>query len=198
MFKKLNRHKKIICSIGLLTGISASCFLFENLYSPSKAIANNGFAEFQWDQDPAYKKLRYLQSSKVKLDRAKYFFFFRSRDRNTAIIKLKIKVPKNFDAKINPKKLSFCQVKMGGFSERTKCVKNIPAIIEVDQNQTNIEIFPNQAIPTDKKTYALVMKIFNPRRSGMFQFSAFSQSPGDLPISQYLGTWNITIDTEVN
>tara|TARA_Y100001968_G_C19384738_1_gene732263 strand:- start:115 stop:705 length:591 start_codon:yes stop_codon:yes gene_type:complete len=196
MFKNLNQHKKIICSIGLLTGLSTSCLLFENLYSPPKASANQGFAEFQWDQDPAYIKLRYLQSSKEKLDRAKYFFFLRSRDRKTAILKLKIRVPPKFDAKITPKKLSLCQVKIGGFAERTRCIKEIPAIIEVDEGQRNIEIFPNTPIPTDKKTYAVVMKIFNPRRSGMFQLSAFSQSPGDLPISKYLGTWNITIDTE--
>ena len=90
MFKHLNRHKRIICSIGLLTGISTSFFLFENLYAPHKVNANQGFAEFQWDQDPAYKKLRYLQSSKEKMDRTKYFFFLRSRDRKTAILKLKI------------------------------------------------------------------------------------------------------------
>ena len=195
MFKKLNRHKKIICSIGLLTGITSSCFLFDNLYAPYKANANQGL-EFQWDQDPAYRKLRFLQSSKERLDRAKYFFFLRSRDRKTAILKLKITVPESFDATIKQRKLSFCEVKMGGFAERTRCVKDIPAIIEVDADQRNIEIFPNKPIPTDKKTYALVMKIFNPRKNGMFQLSAFSQSPGDLPISQYLGTWNISIDTE--
>tara|TARA_Y100001968_G_C19373591_1_gene726387 strand:+ start:945 stop:1535 length:591 start_codon:yes stop_codon:yes gene_type:complete len=196
MFQKLGRAKKTICSIGLLTGIFTSCFLFENLYSPKPSIANQGFAEFQWDQDPAYKKLRFLQSSKEKLDRAKYFFFLRSRDRKTAILKLKIKVPKNFESKITARKLSLCEVKLGGFAERTRCVNDIPAIFEINEEQTSIEIFPEKPIPTDKKTYALVMKIFNPRKSGMFQLSAFSQSPGDLPISQYLGTWNIMIDTE--
>ena len=37
------------------------------------------------------------------------------------------------------------------------------------------------------------MKIFNPSKQGMFQINALSQSPGDMPISRYIGSWSIDI-----
>ena len=47
--------------------------------------------------------------------------------------------------------------------------------------------------------YPVKMKIFNPRRKGMFQFRALSQSqkPGEIPVSTYLGTWNVSVQKTV-
>ena len=56
-----------------------------------------------------------------------------------------------------------------------------------------IEVVPEKAIPLNKDNYAVVMKIFNPRKRGMFQFQAFSQNVGEMDISTYLGTWNIDV-----
>jgi hypothetical protein len=38
------------------------------------------------------------------------------------------------------------------------------------------------------------MTIFNPNKSGMFQFNALAQAPGDIPVAGYLGSWNFSID----
>ena len=59
--------------------------------------------------------------------------------------------------------------------------------------QKQIEVFPNKPLPVGED-YAVVMKIFNPNKTGMFQLNALAQSPGDIPISVYLGSWNIDID----
>ena len=187
-------RKKSPFILGISAALISSPFLIDGLNPNTGALANQGFLEFQWDADPDYKKLRYMQSSKERMDRAKYYFFLRPKERKTAILKLTVKVPDNFSAKITPKKLNICKVKIGGFTERTRCIEKIPAIIEVSEDQAEIEVFPDNPIPSDKSTYALVMKIFNPRNRGMFQLNAFSQSPGDLPISIYLGTWNIDIE----
>ena len=104
-----------------------------------------------------------------------------------------IAVPDYFEAKIKPKKLSLCKVKVGGLTSRTRCIKNIPSIFEINDKQTIIEIFPKEPIPYNKDNYAVVMKIFNPRKRGMFQFRALSQNSDEIPISTYLGTWNIDI-----
>ena len=48
-------------------------------------------------------------------------------------------------------------------------------------------------IPYNKDNYAVVMKIFNPRKRGMFQFRALSNNSDEIPISTYLGTWNIDV-----
>ena len=65
-------------------------------------------------------------------------------------------------------------------------------LIQVNDNQTYIQIFPETPIPLNKDNYAVVMKIFNPRKRGMFQFQALAQTqrPGEVPISTYIGTWN--------
>ena len=52
----------------------------------------------------------------------------------------------------------------------------IPAVIEVNEDQTAIEVFPDTPIPTGD-TYAVVMNVFNPTKSGMFQFNALAQAP---------------------
>ena len=151
--------------------------------------------EIQWNPEPGYRRLTFYQSSSDALDRAKYYLFLRGSERKDNIIKLTLKVPDYFEAKIKPEKLSICKVKVGGFTDRTRCLENLPSVIEINENQTSIEIFPERPIPRNKDSYAVVMKIFNPRKAGMFQFQALSQSQqsGEIPISTYLGTWNISV-----
>ena len=192
MLKKqsLSTIKKVffigISSFLLGTGISIG--------SP-KSLASPGFFEYQWDPEPGYRKLKYYQSSSESLDRAKYYFFLRSKERKENIIKLTLTVPDYFESKIKSEKISLCKVKIGGFSGRTSCLEDVPSVIEVNDQQTFIEIFPKRPIPLNKDSYAIVMKIFNPRKPGMFQFQALAQSqqPGEIPISTYLGTWNVSV-----
>ena len=192
MFKKksLSTFKKTFF-------IGFSAFLFgigNSILVPASSAAPGSF-EYQWDPEPGYKRLKYFQSSSDKLDRATYFFFLRGRERTENIIKLTLKVPEYFDAKIKPEKLSLCKATVGGFTGRTRCTENFPSVIEVNENKNTIEIFPKRPIPLNKDSYAVVMKIFNPRKGGMYQLQALSQSqqPGEIPISTYLGTWNISV-----
>tara|TARA_B100000945_G_scaffold283487_1_gene252571 strand:- start:30 stop:623 length:594 start_codon:yes stop_codon:yes gene_type:complete len=192
MFKKpsLAIIKKVF-----LIGFSAFLFATEYTTLAKKSSAAPGFFEYQWDKPPGYKQLKYFQSSTDPLDRAKYYFFLRGRDRRNNIIKLTLKVPDYFDAKIKSKNLSLCKVNVGGFTSKTRCLEKVPSVIEINDNQTSIEIFPKRPIPLNKDNYAVLMKIFNPRKTGMFQIQALSQSqlPGEMPISTYLGTWNVQV-----
>ena len=45
-----------------------------------------------------------------------------------------------------------------------------------------------------QKLQKLVMKIFNPDSTGMYQFNALAQAPGDIPMAGYLGSWSIDIE----
>ncbi len=178
--------------LGLTIGVISSSLLFEG-FLPTKTNAGPGLLEFRWDGSKNYKKLYYTQSSSTKRDRATYYMVLKPKDRKTAIIKLTITVPDYFDAKINPKKLSLCEVTEGGMLSRTRCKEKIAAVFEINKDQTAIEIFPDKPIPVDG-SYAVVMKIFNPFQTGMYQFNALGQAPGDLPMSGYLGSWNFDID----
>ena len=188
MFKNqsLSKIKKVFF-------IGFSTFLF-GAGSTILAPESSAF-EYQWDADPAYKKLKYHQSSSVPLDRATYYFFLRGRERKDNTIKLTLKFPEYFEAKIKSEKLSLCKVKVGGFTSRTRCLEKIPSVIEINDDRSSIEIFPERPIPRDRDNYAVVMKIFNPRKTGMFQIQGLSQSqqPGKIPVSTYLGTWNIQV-----
>ena len=117
----------------------------------------------------------------------------RKKDRKTAILKLSITVPSYFNTSIRPKNLSLCKMDMGGVLSRSKCKEVLPAVFEVNEKQTAIEVFPDTPIPTGG-TYAVVMNVFNPSDPGMFQFNALAQAPGDVPISGYLGSWLVDIN----
>ena len=177
--------------------IGFSAFLFgtgASVLAPKPSVSQ-GIFEYQWDPEPGYKQLKYYQSSSERLERSTYYLFLRGKERKEDITKLTVTVPDYFDAKIKSEKLSLCKVKRGGFKGRTRCLENVPSVIAVNNSQTLIEISPERAIPLNRDSYALVMKIFNPRKRGMYQFQAISQSkrPGEVPISTYLGTWNIDV-----
>ncbi len=194
MFKpKRIGHFKNISKKSLISFLFFSTLCSIGVVSNKPILAG---IDFLWDPDPNYQKLKYVQTSSIKRERSTYFLFLRPRDRKTGILKLSIKVPDYFEAKIKPEKVKFCLAKVGGYSSRSKCLKDIPSVIEISKDQTSIDIFPDNPIPVDKNTYALKMKIFNPRKVGMFQFHAYAQSPGALPISGYVGTWNIDVSSD--
>ena len=190
MFK--NQSLPIIKKV-FFVGFSAFLFCAGALNVAPKSSASPGFFEYQWYPEEGYKKLRYLQSSSERLERATYYFFLRGKERKADISKLTLRVPDYFEAKIKPEKLSLCRVNVGSYTSRTRCLENIPSEIKINENQTSIDISPEKAIPLNKDSYAVVMKIFNPRKRGMFQFQAFSQNVGEIDISTYLGTWNIDV-----
>ena len=190
MFKK-----KLLSTIKKSFFIGFSAFLFgtgSSILAPQTS-ASPGFFEYQWDPEPGYKRLKYYQSSSERNDRSTYYFFLRGNDRKEDIKKLTIAIPDYFEARIKTKKLNLCKVKVGGYTTRTRCLENIPSLIEVNDKQTIVDIFPEKPIPLNKDNYAVVMKIFNPRKRGMFQFRALSQNADEIPISTYLGTWNIDV-----
>ena len=189
MFKK---QPLPIIKKAIFLGFSAFLLSAGAFNLATKSSASPGF-EVQWFPEEGYKKLRYLQSSSERLDRATYYFFLRGKERKADISKLTLRVPDYFEAKIKEKKLSLCKVNVGSYSSKTRCLKNVPSVITINSNQTAIEILPESPIPLNKDSYAVVMKIFNPRKRGMFQFQAFSQNVGEIDISTYLGTWNIDV-----
>ena len=175
-----------------------SVFLIASLFGgletrTKKAFASPGGIEFQWDADPNFVRLKGYQSSKKRMEKSIYYFFLRARARKTGILKLTIKIPDYFKAKISSEKLNLCHVKIGGATSKTRCEQDIPAVFEVNETNTAIDIYPDQPIPADKKNYAVVMKIKNPRKSGMFQFHGYAQSPGAIPISSYMGSWTFDV-----
>ena len=80
-----------------------------------------------------------------------------------------------------------------GSPRRSRCLEEIPAVIEVNKDQTEIVVFPDTPLPSDGD-YSLHIKLFNPQGKRMYQFNALVQAPGDLPMSSYRGSWLIDVD----
>ena len=150
--------------------------------------------EFQWNPDDGYKQLKWYQRTAEKNYKNKIFFFFRPSDRKTGLLSINIKFPDKFKSTLNTKNITFCKAILGGYTKRSKCVKDIPSDIVLNKDTQRLEIYPITPVPSDKDTYAVVFKINNPRKSGLYQFHSFGKSSGPIPVTNYLGSWTITID----
>ena len=152
--------------------------------------------EFQWDQDSLYRRLKWFQKEDKRKFRNTIYFFLRPSDRRTDILKINLAIPKAFKSTLKNEKISFCKVRIGGFENRTKCLEDIPADIEINTDESDLrslDIFPYSPIPSDKESYAVVLKVYNPKKSGLYQFHSYGQPKGK-SFSSYLGSWTIVID----
>ena len=185
-------HKKFLNKHKILILLLFSPFLL------SIPLLNNtevkAGLEFQWDENSGYRKLKWFQKNNISKARNTIFFFLRPRDRKESLLKITLKIPKTFKSSINEEKISFCKVKIGGYESRTKCIEDVPADIELNKDFTSLDIFPYSPIPRDKDSYAIVFKVFNPRRTGLYQFHSFGQYFGTDSVSSYLGSATIVID----
>ena len=154
----------------------------------------NAGLEFQWDQNSGYRRLKWFQKDNKKRARNKIFFFLRPSDRKGDLLKITMNIPKTFKTTLKKEKISLCKVRIGGFEARTKCLEDIPADIELNEENTSLNIFPYSPIPSNKDSYAVKFKVFNPRRSGLYQFHSYGQYIGENPVSSYLGSSTIVID----
>ena len=153
--------------------------------------------EFQWDQNSGFKKLKWFQKQNKRRFRNKIYFFLRPSDRNFDLLKINLAIPETFKSTLKTENISFCKVRIGGFESRTKCLEDIPADIEINTDQESslrsIDIYPYSPIPSNKESYAIFLKIYNPKKSGLYQFHSYGQPKGK-SVSSYLGSWTIVID----
>ena len=174
----------------LIPAIFVSTPFFNNVRDAKAGI------EFQWDQDSGYRRLKWFQKENKKRFKNTIYFFLRPSDRKEDLLKVNLAIPKSFKSTLKNEKISFCKVRIGGFDSRTKCLENIPADIEIDTDESSlrsINIYPYSPIPSNKESFAIVLKVFNPKRSGLYQFHSYGQ-PKEKTVLNYLGSSTIVID----
>ncbi len=175
-------------------------FLIPTLLVSTTLISNlqdvKAGLEFQWDQNVGFRRLKWFQKQNKKRFRNTIYFFLRPSDRTADFLKINLAIPSTFKSTLKNEKISFCKVRIGGFENRTKCLEDIPADIEINTDESglrSLDIYPYSPIPTNKDSYAIVLKVFNPKKSGLYQFHSFGQPKGKSS-SSYLGSWTIVID----
>ena len=187
--KKLSMNFKILRLLVIPTILVSTTFF--NKIQDAKAGL-----EFQWNQDSVYRRLKWFQKENKKKFRNTIYFFLRPADRRSELLKINLAIPKTFKSTLKSEKISFCKVRIGGFENRTKCLEDIPADIEINTDESglrSLDIYPYSPIPSNKNSYAIVLKVFNPKRSGLYQFHSYGQPKGK-SFSNYLGSWTIVID----
>ncbi len=187
--RKLTLNFKIL-SFFILPTILVSTPFFNKLQDAKAGL------EFQWDQDSSFRRLKWYQKENKRKFRNTIYFFLRQSDRRTDLLKINLAIPKTFKSTLKNEKISFCKVRIGGFENRTKCLEDIPADIEINTDETGLrtlDIYPYSPIPSIKESYAIVLKVFNPKKSGLYQFHSYGQPLGE-SFSSYLGSWTIVID----
>ena len=187
--KKLTLNFKIL-RFFLIPTILVSIPFFNN---PKDVYAG---LEFQWEQNTGYRRLTWFQKENRRRFRNTVYFFFRPSDRNTELLKINLAIPKTYKVTLKKEKIRLCKVRIGGFDDRTKCLEDIPADIEINTDESSkrsIDIYPYSPIPYNRESYAVVFKVINPKRSGLYQFHSYGQPKGK-SVSSYLGSWTIVID----
>ncbi|MBO6960242.1 MAG: DUF2808 domain-containing protein [Prochlorococcus marinus CUG1438] len=190
-----NKKKKFALNLKILRILLIPTILILTPFFNNKQEAYAGL-EFQWDQDSGFRRLKWFQKENRKRFKNKIYFFFRPSDRKAELLKINLAIPKTFKSTLKNEKISFCKVKIGGFDSRTKCLENIPADIEIKTDESSlrsIDVYPYKPIPSNKDSYAIVLRVFNPKKSGLYQFHSYGQPKGQ-SVSSYLGSWTIVID----
>ena len=191
----LKIQKKIIVNLKILRFLFISPFLFSLPITFFIEEAKAGL-EFQWDQNDGFRRLKWFQKESKKNFRNTTYFFLRPSDRKNGLLKIDLAIPKTFKRKIQPKNISLCKVKIGGFENRTKCLEDIPIDLEIKNEESSlrmINIYPYKPIPSNNESYAIVLKTTNPKKQGLYQFHSYGQLIGKAS-SSYLGSWTIVID----
>ena len=191
----LKKTKKLALNFKILRFFLIPTILVSTPFFNKLQDAKAGL-EFQWDQDSGYRRLKWFQKENEKKLRNTIYFFLRPSDRRADLLKVNFAIPKTFKSTLKKEKISFCKVRIGGFESRTKCLEDIPADIEINSEESglrSIDIYPYSPIPYGKDSFAIVLKIFNPKKSGLFQFHSYGQPKGK-SVSSYLGSWTIVID----
>ena len=174
----------------LIPTVLVSTTLFSNIQKVRAGL------EFQWEQDTGFRRLKWFQKENKKKFRNTTYFFLRPSDRTSDLLKVNLAIPKTFKSTLKNEKISFCKVRIGGFENRTKCLEDTPADIEINTDESglrSLDIYPYRPIPRNKESYAIVLKAINPKKSGLYQFHSFGQHKGESS-SRYLGSWTIVID----
>ena len=191
----LKETKKLILNLKILRFFIIPTILVSIPFFNNNQDIKAGL-EIQWDQGSNLRQLKWFQKEDRRKFRNTLYFFLRPSDRRTDLLKINLAIPKTFKSTLKNEKISFCKVRIGGFENRTKCLEDVPADVEINTDESglrSLDIYPYSPIPSNKDSFAIVLKVFNPKRSGLYQFHSYGQPKGE-SFSSYLGSWTIVID----
>ncbi|MBW4594730.1 MAG: DUF2808 domain-containing protein [Brasilonema angustatum HA4187-MV1] len=106
-----------------------------------------------------------------------------SKKMKTAVARFVISYPNYYQGTFDSKEIEV----------KAKGKKIALSDVKWDKENHVLEIFPQEAVPAGTDVELILSNVKNPSSGGMFYFNCSIQSPGDVPLSRYIGTWIISI-----
>ncbi|MGL5082587.1 MAG: DUF2808 domain-containing protein [Microcoleaceae cyanobacterium] len=166
----------------LTTGLALSACLLASLPVISLAQGTQGVTLFG-GPDKANLLNFFLQSGKPGV-KDRYKLRIPADRLNLAVELISITYPDYYRGKFDPDRIEIR-------------IKDEPIALEEvvwDPENRFIEIYPAEPIPAGNKIEIVMSNVRNPNFGGMFHFNANIRTPGDVPITRYVGTWVLSIN----
>lgn len=165
----------------LLATVAVAGSLFTGLAATTVAQSTPGFTIFSGVRGE--NELRYfLDFGGRPFNYDRYRLRIPSTKMDTGVAEFIISYPEYYDGIIDP-----------GAIELTVRGRTIPADAVLDQQARRIQIVPREAVVAGSPVEIILSNVKNPQYGGTYYFEAFANSPGDIPLARYLGTWILTI-----
>lgn len=163
--------------------VITSSLLLVGLPTAVTAQTNPGFT-FGWgDGIPGNRQLPFHLDNGTPSIRDRYTLKIPRKKASVAISQLLISYPDYYRGKFDPGKM---RVMVND--------KEVPLEpINLDRENRVIELTPKEVIPAGNNVEVVLSNVKNPAHGGMYYFNCRVNSPGDIPLSRYLGTWILSI-----
>ncbi|MBD3881692.1 DUF2808 domain-containing protein [Phormidium tenue FACHB-886] len=171
--------------LGLFSVLAIVASFTVGLSTMVKAQGTSGFTIFSGVERE--NQLGYALDYDGRLGaRDRYHLRIPARKLEFAISKLAISYPDTYEGRFDAD------------SVRVEAADKEIVLDEVTWDQENrvIEIYPQEPIPADTRLEIVLSNVRNPTRVGTHYFNASVQSPGDLPLMRYVGTWILSIGND--
>ncbi len=94
-----------------------------------------------------------------------------------------VNYPQYYKGTLDPKKIEV----------RVKDKKVPLSEVKWDKENRVVEIYPQEPVPAGSDVELIFSNVKNPAFGGMFYWNCSIQTPGDVPLARYLGTWILSI-----
>lgn len=147
------------------------------------AQTNPGFT-FGWGGGvPGNRQLPYHLDNGTPNIRDRYELKIPSKKASVAISQVLINYPDYYRGTFDTEAM---EIRVNG--------EEVPlAEVNLDPENRIIELTPESAIPAGNRVEVVLSNVRNPAHGGMYYFNCRVNSPGGLPLSQYIGTWILSI-----
>ena len=150
---------------------------------PTVTLAQSGltiFSGVKRENELSYR----LDFGGQRNDWDRYRLRIPSKKMKVAAAKFVVKYPDYYEGTFNTDEV---EIKVKGKKVKVSEVK-------WDKEGNVLEIYPEQPVAAGNRVELIFSDVRNPSSGGIFYFHGSVQSPGDVPLPRYLGTWIVSID----